>query len=183
MASQWQARLAGNPDVAATVSAMRDEWRAEQEAEVADAADEWRHRRTLRDVALETLHRGDPIVALLLHVRFHGDVEAVGPDLLAIRTVRGRVDIHLHDGVPLLLQVAERVKEGGARETAAESDFRSSLLARERFGEVTLGCTMHEEPYDGRLVVGADHVCLIGRGGGETYFPLWAVAYVMPRRD
>jgi hypothetical protein len=26
-------------------------------------------------------------------------------------------------------------------------------------------------------------VCLIGRGGGESYFPFWSVAYVMPRRD
>jgi hypothetical protein len=182
MVSQWDQRLA-NPDAQATASVMREEWRANQEAETADAADEWRHQRTLRDIAIETVHRGDPIVAMLGHVRFHGDVEAVGTDLLAIRIVMGRVDVHLHPGVPIMLQVAERVKEGGAREAVADGDFRSALIARERFGEVTLGCTLHEEPFDGRLVVGADHVCLIGRGGGETYFPFWSVAYVMPRRD
>ncbi|MDQ1519774.1 MAG: hypothetical protein QOI55_847 [Actinomycetota bacterium] len=182
MGSQWGKGLT-NPDVRATASTMRAVWRAEQEADTADAADEWRHKRTVRDIALEAGHRGDPIVAMLTHVRFHGEVEAVGPDLLAIRMMIGRVDVHLHPGVPIMLQIAERVKEGGAREAASDGDFRSALVARERFGEVTLGCTMHEEPYDGRLVVGADHVCLIGRGGGETYFPFWAVAYVMPRRD
>jgi len=194
MVSAWGQRLANsgvnqpanpapNPDAAAAASAMRAEWRADQEAQTADAADDWRHHRTLRDIALETVHRGDPIVALLAHVRFHGDVEAVGSDLLALRTVSGRVDVHLHEGIPLMLQVGERVKEGGARETLADGDFRTALIARERFGEVTLGCVFVEEPFDGKIVVGADHVCLIGRGGGETYFPLWSVAYVMPRRD
>ena len=180
--SQWGQRVS-NPDAVATASAMREEWRAEQEAETAEAADDWRHRRTLRDIALETVHRGDPIVVLQQHVRIHGDVEAVGTDLLSVRSVSGRVDVHLHDGVPLMLQIGERMKEGGARETVSDGDFRSALLARERFGEVTLGCTFQQEPFDGRIVVGADHVCLIGRGGGETYFPLWSVAYVMPRRD
>src|SRR3954468_2445027 len=180
MASQWSQRL-GHSQADATVTAMREEWRAEQDVATADAADEWRHRRTLRDIALETLHRGDPIVALLGHVRFHGDVEAIGPDLLAMRTGSGRDDVHLHDGVPIMLQVGERVKEGGGRETGSDGDFRRALLARARFGEVTLGCTLLEEPLDGRLVVGADHVCLIGRGGAETYFPFWSVSYVMPR--
>ena len=182
MASQWSQRL-GNPDAEATVTAMREEWRAEQDAATADAADDWRHRRTLRDIALETLHRGDPIVALLPNVRFHGEVEAIGPDLIALRTVSGRVDVHLHDGVPLMLQVGERVKDGGGRETVGDGDFRSSLIARENAGEMTLGCTLLAEPLDGRIVVGADHVCLIGRGGAETYLPFASVAYVMPRRD
>jgi hypothetical protein len=39
------------------------------------------------------------------------------------------------------------------------------------------------EPIDGRLVVGADHVRVVGRGGGETIVPLQALAYVSPRRD
>jgi hypothetical protein len=182
MASQWGQRLA-NPDAGATAAAMREEYRAGSDAATVEAADEWRHNRTLRDIALETVHRGDPIVVLLEYLRVHGDVEAVGPDLLGVRSVSGRVDVHLHPGVPMLLQVGERVKEGGAREAVADGDFRSALLARERFGEVTLGTTFSEEPHDGKMVVGTDHVCLIGRGGGETYFPLWSVAYVMPRRD
>jgi hypothetical protein len=116
-------------------------------------------------------------------VRFYGMVEAVGPDLIAIRTVSGRVDVHLCAGVPMMMQIAERVKDGGAREGIADGDFRSALIARERSREVTLGCVLIEEPLDGRLVVGKDHVCLVGRGGGETYFPFAAVSYVMPRRD
>jgi hypothetical protein len=180
--SQWGSAPA-HPDMLATASAMRETWRAEQEAAATDAVDDWRHRRSLRDLALEIVHRGDPVVAILEHVRFFGDIEAVGSDLLAIRSVLGRVDIHLHDSVPLLLQVGERIREGGARESLDEGDFRSSLIARERFGEVTLGCTFSPEPFDGTLVVGCDHLCLVGRGGGETYFPFGSVAYVMPRRD
>jgi hypothetical protein len=182
MGSQWGQRLA-NPDANATAAAMREEYRAGSDAETADAVDDWRHHRTLRDMALETVHRGDPIVVLLEHVRIHGHVEAVGPDLLGVRSVSGRVDVHLHSGVPMMLQIGERVKEGGAREAVADGDFRNALIAREGSGEVTLGSTFNEEPYDGKLVVGADHVCLIGRGGGETYFPFSSVAYVMPRRD
>jgi hypothetical protein len=182
MGSQWGQRLA-NPDATATAAAMREEYRAGSDAETSDAADEWRHRRSLRDIAIETVHRGDPIVIVMEHIRVHGEVEAVGPDLIGVRSVMGRVDVHLHDGVPMFIQVGERVKEGGARETVADGDFRSALLARERFGEVTLGSTFQTEPHDGKLVVGADHVCLIGRGGGETYFPFSSIAFVMPRRD
>jgi hypothetical protein len=180
--SQWDSAPA-HPDLRSTASAMRETWRAEQEATDAEAVDDWRHRRSLRDIGLEMVHRGDPIVAILEHVRFFGDVEAVGSDLLAIRSVLGRVDVHLHDNVSMMLQVGERIRDGGARESLEDGDFRSSLIARERFGEVTLGCTFTDEPFDGTLVVGCDHVCLVGRGGGETYFPFGSVAYVMPRRD
>ena len=180
--SEW-GNAPAHPDLRATASAMRETFRAEQEAETAEALDDWRHRRSLRDIALEMVHRGDPIVAILEHVRFYGDVEAVGGNLLAIRTVLGRVDLHLHDNVSMMLQVGERIREGGARESLDDGDFRTALIARERFGEVTLGCTFSPEPFDGTLVIGCDHVCLVGRGGGETYFPFGSVAYVMPRRD
>ena len=182
MAATWGQRVT-NPDVAATATSMREEWRAEQEAASADALEAWRHERSWRDIAIESVHRGDPVVVTLANVRFFGMVEAVGPDLLAVRSVSGRVDIHVCEGVPLVLQIGERVKEGGARESVSQGDFRSALLAREQAREVTLGSPLYEEPVDGRLVVGADHVCLIGRGGAETYFPFWSVSYVMPRRD
>jgi hypothetical protein len=183
MAQSHGGSAPAHPDMLATASALRETWRAEQEAAAVEAVDDWRHRRSLRDLALEIVHRGDPVVAILEHVRFFGEIEAVGRDLLAIRSVLGRVDIHLHDSVPLMLQVGERIREGGARESLDDGDFRSSLAARERFGEVTLGCTLSPEPFDGTLVVGSDHVCLVGRGGGETYLPFGSVAYVMPRRD
>jgi hypothetical protein len=185
MASQWGQRLSAltNPDAQATATAMREEWRAETEAASADALDGWRHDRTLRDIAIEAVHRGDPVVVVLPNVRFFGMVETVGPDLLSLQTVSGRVDVHLCDAVQVVIQIGERVKDGGARESVSEGDFRSALLAREQSREVTLGSPLYEEPLDGRLVVGADHVCLIGRGGGETYFPFWSVSYVMPRRD
>jgi hypothetical protein len=162
---------------------MREEWRAEQETASADALDAWRHERTWRDIAIESVHRGDPVIVTMPNVRFQGMVEAVGPDLLAVKTMSGRVDVHVCDGLPIVMQIGERVKEGGSRETVGEGDFRSALLSREQLREVTLGSPLFPEPLYGRLVVGADHVCVIGRGGAETYFPFWAVSYVMPRLD
>jgi hypothetical protein len=182
MAGTWTQRLS-NPDARAAASSMREEWRAEQETASADALDAWRHERSWRDIAIESVHRGDPVIVTLPNVRFNGMVEAVGPDLLAVRTVSGRVDVHVCDGVLVVLQIGERMKEGGAREAVGEGDFRSALLAREQSGEVTLGSPVLAEPLYGRLVVGADHVCLIGRGGAETYFPFWSVSYVMPHQD
>jgi hypothetical protein len=182
MGQTWNRRIA-NPDARAAASAMREEWRAEQEQASLEAVEDWRHQRTLRDVAIEIAHRGDPIVALLSNVRFHGDIEAIGDDVLSLRTVRGRVDVHLHPAVPLVLQVGERVKDGGQRESLGDGDFRGALLARERFGEVTIGCLLFDEPIDGKLLVGADHVTVTARGGAESFLPLWSVMYVMPRRD
>jgi hypothetical protein len=187
-ASAANATPAANPaatpnlDTQATVSSLREVWRSESDVATAEAADAFRHSRTLKDVAIETLHRGDPVVVLMPNFRLQGMVEAVGPDLLAVRSVGGRVDVHLHDGIPMMLQIGERVHEGGARETVADGDFRSALLAHEKFGEVTIGCTLTEEAIDGTLVVGADHIGIVHRGGNETYFPLYTVSYVTKRR-
>jgi hypothetical protein len=182
MAGTWGQRL-GNPDARAVDAAVKTEWRAEQEAATADALDGFRHERTLRDVALETVHRGDRLSVTLPNAHFLGTVEAVGDDLLSLRAVSGRVDLHLHPALPLMLQVGERARDGGTRETLGDGDFRGALLAREAAGEVTLGCVLLSEPIDGKLVVGKDHVCVVRRGGGETFIPLSSVSYVMPRRD
>src|SRR5689334_6042846 len=115
MTASWGQRL-GNPDARAVDAAVKSEWRAEQEAATADALDGWRHDRTLRDIALEVVHRSDRLSVTLPHAHFLGTVEAVGDDLLAIRAVSGRVDVHLHPSLPLMLQVGERAREGGSRE-------------------------------------------------------------------
>src|SRR5689334_19567172 len=109
--AQWGERL-DHPDLRVAASTMRETWRNEQDAASAEAMEEWRHQKTLRDIALETVHRGDPVVITLPHVNFYGNVEAVGPDLIALRSVSGRVDVHVHEGIPLVLQIGERVKDG-----------------------------------------------------------------------
>jgi hypothetical protein len=58
------------------------------------------------------------------------------------------------------------------------------LLDREAAGgESTVGSLSSTEPLDGKLIVGADHVRVVARGGGETLLPIHAIAYVSPRRD
>jgi hypothetical protein len=105
----------------------------------------------------------------------------VGPDLLAIRSQLLRVDLHLHPSVPLLLE-PERKRESGPRGVAAAGSFRGALLAREQEAiDVVVGTTFTKEALEGRLVVGRDHVCVVGPRSAETYVPLAGVAYVTAR--
>lgn len=162
---------------------MREEWRAEEEAAGADAAEQWRHTRSLCDRLVECMHRGDPVAAVVAGTRFTGEVVEVSTDLLSLQTYAGRVDVHLADPVPLALHVVERVKSGGHAGTVSMGGFRGRLLARESDGaEVTLGAGVPPEAYDGTLRVGSDHVCVVGRGGGEVFLALSSVAFVTARR-
>ncbi len=162
---------------------MREEWRSEEEAAGADAVEHWQHRRTLRERLLECMHRGDPVAAIVAGHRFAGEVVEVADDLLSILTVAGRVDVNLCDAVPVVLQVAERMRSGGRSGGESSGGFRACLLSREAEGvEVTVGTAFLPEPFDGTLGVGADHVCVTGRGGGEVFLELSSVAFVAPRR-
>lgn len=173
-----------HPDLAAAGAAMRAEWRDEAEEAGRDAAEQWQHSRTLRDRLVECMHRGDRVSVVFADQRVTGEVLDVADDLLALRTVAGRIDVHVVPGMPLLIQVVERAPSGGRRAEGARGGFRASLLTRELEGEeVTVATTVGNEPLDGRLAVGADHVCIVGRGGAETFVPLGSIAYVRPRRD
>lgn len=173
-----------HPDLAAAGAAMRAEWRDEAEEAGRDAAEQWQHSRTLGDRLVECMHRGDRVAVVFAGHRLTGEVLDVADDLLALRTVAGRIDVHLHPGVPLTVEVVERSPSGGRRSTGSGGGFRAGLLARELDGEeVTLATTVRDEPLDGRLTVGADHVCIVGRGGAETFVPWGSIAYVRPRRD
>ena len=50
-----------HPDLSGVAGEMRAEWRAEQEAVIADAAAQWRHGRSLTDWLCERMHAGDRI--------------------------------------------------------------------------------------------------------------------------
>lgn len=175
--------LAGHPDLAGAGASMREEWRAEEEAAGADAVERWRHGLSLRDRLVECMHRGDPVAALVSGHRFAGEVVEVSDDLVSLRSVAGRVDVHICDAVPVAFEVVERVRAGGHLGEVSTGGFRARLLARETEGsEATVGSAFAAEPFDGRIHVGADHVSIVGRGGGEVFLPLSAVAFVAPRR-
>ena len=162
---------------------MRAAWRSAAEAAGAAAAEQWSHTRTLRDRLVECMHRGDPVAAIVAGHRFAGEVVEVADDVLSLLTVGGRVDVNLSDAVPVAIEVTERVRAGGRSGEARSGGFRARLLSREaENAEVTVGTAFLPEPFDGKVGVGADHVCVTGRGGGEVLLALSSVAFVAPRR-
>lgn len=162
---------------------MREVWRAEEEAAGGDAAEQWRHSRSLNDRLVECMHRGDPVAVVVAGHRFAGDVVEVGADLLSLLTVAGRVDVNLYDAVPVALEVVERVRTGGRSAASSSGGFRGRLLSREAEGvEVTVVTAFLPEPFDGKVAVGADYICITGRGGAEMFLAISSVAFVAPRR-
>jgi len=156
---------------------MRDEWRAEQEAAGRDAQEHWRHTRSLVDVAIGWQHRGDGIEVVLPAVRFRGTVEEVAPDLLALRTESGRVDVHLAGAAVPTVRVVAPASAGGHRTGQATGGFRAALLAREGRA-VVLGTAVDPEPWRGMLAVGRDHVVVQTGDAPPAYVPVAALTYV-----
>jgi hypothetical protein len=173
----------GHPDLAGASAAMREEWRAEQEAAAADAAEQWRHRRTLADRVTEHMHAGDRLAIMVAGYRITGIPEETGPDLLALRTIFGRVDVHVAPGIPMTYEVYERSASTGGRGNAmAGGQFRNALLHHEHDTEATLGLLTEPDGIDGRLEVGVDHVKVIARAGAETVVTFDTITWVGPRR-
>jgi hypothetical protein len=170
-----------HPDLVGVGSEMRGEWRAEQEAATADAAEQWRHSRTLQDWMEERMHAGDRIAVTIGAQRFAGLVEETGEDLVALRCTFGRVDIHLTPGLPLSIEIHDHATSGGDRARARRT-FHDALLARDGNNDVTVG-TMHDlDGLDGTMHVGRDFVSVIARLGAETVIPLQYVTWVSARR-
>jgi hypothetical protein len=170
--------LPEHPDLADTSAAMRAEWRAEQEAATRDAVEDWALRQTLEDRLRAHMHRGDDVAITVVGHRIAGTAEEVGPDLLALRTQAGRVDVHLTATIPFWFEVATRATEGGHRGSdAAGGRFRAALMMRGTDARVALGTRDHPDGIDGSLVVGADHVVLT-RAGSEIVVPIADVAWV-----
>lgn len=169
----------------AAAAAARSDWRDEQEAAAADAAEVFEHSRRTRDLLAECMRNGDRVAFVMGPHRAVGMVVEVAEDLLAIRNVgSGRLDFQLRGDEPYLVIVQDRAVGQPGGDELPSGSFRARLLDREAAGgESTVGTLLDAEPIDGRLVVGADHVRVVGRGGGETIVPLQALAYVSPRRD
>jgi hypothetical protein len=180
-------RQAGSdlPDLGATGAAMREEWRAKQEAVTNDAAEQWRHSRTLLDLARDHMHRGDVVAVTVAGHEAIGEVVEVARDRIALlgdesRGTGRRVDVHLVDGMPLTLRVVQRARAGG-RSGARTATFRARLLELEASGgPVVLTTAMGGDPFTGILSVGADFVVIATTAGVETVIALGAVSSVGP---
>jgi hypothetical protein len=173
------------PDLGATGAAMREEWRTEQEALTGDAAEHWRHSRTLLDLARDLMHRGDRVAITVAGHRAMGVVVEVASDRIAVLDARAdraspRTDVHVVDSVPLTFRVIERARSGG-RSGAPAASFRARLLELEAAGEpVVITTAMDAVSFKGTLNVCADLLVIATASGIETAISLATVASVSP---
>jgi hypothetical protein len=169
------------PDLGAAGAAMREEWRAEQEAATQDAVEQWRHARTLLDIARDHMHRGDHVAIVAGGHRVAGVIIEVARDRIAVFDAPhdARVDVQVAESVPFALTVVELARAGG-RSGAQAASFRARLLELEAAGEpVTIAATFGPDRVTGTLSVGVD-VVMIATAVGETVIALAAVATVAP---
>jgi hypothetical protein len=171
--------LVQHPDLARVAGDMRAEWRAEQGASEADAAEHWRHTRTLTDWLCDRMHAGDVLGALVSAQRFVGRVEEVGHDLVALRESFGRVEVQLDTGIPVAFELVEHATRGGMR-SPRQRTFRDALVARDTHPDMTVGTLLHPSGIRGTLLVGRDFVTVATASGVDTVVPLAQVAWVAP---
>jgi len=170
-----------HPDLQGVAGEMRAEWRAETEAATEDAATAWRHGRTLQDWLAERANAGDRIAVTIGGQRFAGLVEETGPDLVGLRAVFGRVDLHLVPGLPLVIELIDHPRAGGARPRTGRT-FRDALIERDGRSDTSVGSFLHPDGVDGTLYVGQDFISVVAMRGAETVLPLQYVTWVTARR-
>jgi hypothetical protein len=169
--------LPNDPDLARSASALREEWRLEEEEYTRAAEQHWEHSRTLRDVTRELMHRGDMTAIEVGDVTFTGTIVAVGDDYFQLATPAGAIDVRLA-AVPLLVRVIERAQAGGCRGEPGSRTFRARLLEHEMTGrELVVGSSSGRDELHGTIVVGRDQVHVRG-GTGDAYLPTAGIAWV-----
>jgi hypothetical protein len=167
------------PDLGAAGAAMREEWRAEQESATQDAVEQWRHSRTLLDLARDLMHRGDHVAIVAAGHRIEGVIIEVARDRIAVfdESRDARVDVQVTESVPWSMSIGERARSGG-RSGAHATTFRARLLELEG-RTVTLATTVGPDRVTGTLGVGVD-VVIVTTAVGETLLPLATVVSVAP---
>jgi hypothetical protein len=173
--------LSAHPDLAAVGASMRSEWAAEQDGAAHDAREQFQRRQTLRDWLTAAMHAGDRLAATILDQRFTGLVEEVGEDLLAIRAIFGRVDLHLAPGIPMQIELVDHPTTGGSR-GRTDGSFAEAIAARDPNADMSVGTGFQPEGLDGLLSAGRDFVTVRAKAGAVTVIPLAQVAWVSARR-
>ncbi len=174
--------LARHPDLAGVGAAMRSQWAAEQQEATADAQEDWNRRQTFRDWLTDAMHAGDRLAVTIVDQRFTGTVEDVGEDLLGLRCIFGRVDLHLLPGVPLHIELVDHPSSGGHR-GKTDGEFTACLAARDPQADTSVGTLFHPQGIDGQVTAGRDFLITRARAGAVTVIPLSQVAWVSNRRD
>ena len=167
-----------HPDLAHVGAAMRDEWRAEEEAATRDAVEVWRRNLTVVDWLRERMHAGDRVAMSFVGDRiFTGIVVDVGPDVCGLRGGFGRVDVQLLDDAPVEIRVVHHPSTGGMRATTG-ARFRDVVIAREQAGVVTVGTRVEPDGVTGRIALGGDFLAVTDEDVLEVLVPLRAVLWI-----
>lgn len=156
--------------------------RLEMERMYQEAVDEGdRAKRTLDEVILEFLFRGDVIRVMVAERAWTGTVTHVGSELMTLETPAGTaVDIG-YDGITAL-RVVERSPSGGR---ALAGQHPGAVVARLREVVVTgesveVGGPTLRPQLEGIVVAVAEsHVEFRTRDGGEWIVPLPSIQYVV----
>jgi hypothetical protein len=173
--------LSRHPDLAGVGAAMRSEWAAEQHDAIADAQEQWQHNQSFRDWLTDAMHAGDRLAVTVVDQRFTGTVEEVGADLLGLRCMFGRVDIHLALGIPMQIELVDHPTSGGHRGNT-DGTFAAVIAARDPHADTSVGTLYVPEGLDGLVSPGRDFVSIKARAGAVTVVPIEQIAWVCNRR-
>ena len=173
--------LSSHPDLGPLGARMRSVWAQEQDDAAADAREQFRRHQSFRDWLLAAMHAGDRLAISVLDQRFTGTIEEIGDDLIGLRALFGRVDIHVAPGIPLQIELVDHPTSGGHRGNAGVS-FAAALAARDPEADTSIGTVLHPQGLDGVMTAGVDFVISHAKAGAVTVLPMSQIAWVANRR-
>lgn len=160
---------------------MGGEFRAEAEALEEDAARYALRRRSLTDVALELMNRGDEIGISGAGASFTGSISHAAGDLVILTTPHSLVNVNLSG--PVALRILRRANAGGHGRSSGSPSFRARMLELEMSGE-SLEIRSSASPHllAGTITaVGVDHLVVVDRDRIEWFVPLSTIAFALQR--
>jgi hypothetical protein len=164
-------------------TAIRAEWRADEEQWSRAAFEQWEHGRGLADVARDCMHRGDIVTFAFASQHWTGRLIAVGHDVARLDSGGLRVDVRLATDAPFVLRVRPAPHadaNDGRRVATGLTTFMARL--RELDGTST-GIGTLAGPLEGRLRTGRDQLRIIAPAGAVAYVPTGSVWWVRPLDD
>jgi hypothetical protein len=173
--------LSSHPDLGPIGSRMRSTWAQEQDDATADAAEQFRRHQSFRDWLTAAMHAGDRIACTVVGQRFTGTVEDIGDDLIGLRALFGRVDIHVAPGISLQIELEDHPTSGGHR-GSTDASFAAALAARDPSADTSIGTEYHPQGIDGLMTAGTDFVVSKAKAGAVTVLPMSQIAWVSDRR-
>src|SRR5690242_15441916 len=149
--------LSAHPDLGPLGARMRSEWAQEQDDAAADAREQFQRHQSLRDWLIAAMHAGDRLAVTVVDQRFTGTVEELGSDLIGLRALFGRVDIHVTSGIPLQIELEDHATSGGRRGNI-DVPFAAALAGRDPGADTSIGTAKHPHGIDGVMTAGTDFV-------------------------